>query len=81
MSRITTNLKLAAALMKTLKRLESDSSVDPHDPAFVQLKCTLLQKLMGLQVNTAEIEASLHLVPSPAPESAPIDDDEETAIA
>lgn len=59
MGRTTTNRKLAAALLKTL---ESDPAVDPQDPAFTHLKCTLLQRLLSLELETAETQASIHIV-------------------
>jgi hypothetical protein len=68
MGRVQSNRKIAEALLKTLKHLESDPTVDAHDPAFIQLKCTLIQRLMSLEVNTAEIRSPLHLVESSAAE-------------
>lgn len=64
MSRLTTNRTLAAALLKTIKRLEDDPSVDPQDPAYIQLKCTLLRRLLSLEVDVAEMEHSLRLAAS-----------------
>jgi hypothetical protein len=73
MSRLTTNRKLAAALLKTLARLEADPTLDPQEPAFIFLKCTLLQRLMTLQVSTAEIKSSLHVVEESEREPAKAD--------
>jgi len=64
MGHVSSNRKLAEALLKTLKRLESDPSIDSADPSFVHLKCKLLQRLMGLELDTAEIQSSIHLVDS-----------------
>jgi hypothetical protein len=67
MGRVKSNRKIAEALLKTLKHLESDPTVDTRDPAFMQLKCTLLQRLMSLELDTAQFQSSLHLVESPDP--------------
>ena len=64
MSRLTANRTLAAALLKTIKQLEDDPSVDPQDPAYIQLKCTLLRRLLSLELDVAEIEHSLRLAAS-----------------
>ena len=82
MGRLISNHKTAEALRKTLKQLEADTSVDPHDPAFLSLKCALLQRIMEFERDTAETRASIHLVESQDPElaeAAPKADD--TAIA
>jgi hypothetical protein len=84
MSRLTTNRHLATALLKTLSALEEDTSLDAQDPAFIHIKCTLLQRLLSLHVDTAEIKSSLHLVESPDPQcagSAAPDAVEDSAIA
>ena len=65
MGRVTSNRKLAEALLKTLKQLEADPTVDSEDPAFIHLKANVLQRLLSLEVDTAEIQASIHLVESP----------------
>lgn len=79
MGRVTSNRKLAEALLKTLKHLEADPTVDSDDPAFIHLKANVLQRLLSLEVNTAEIQASIHLVESPEAEAAPTADAEEDA--
>ena len=81
MGRITSNRKIAEALVKTLQRLEADPSVDPNDPAFIHLKCTFLQRLMSLELDDAEARNSIHLVEAAEPEPADSDDAEDTAIA
>lgn len=83
MSRITTNRRLAEALLKTIRRLEADPSLDPQEPAFVHLKCTLLQRLVSLEVDTAETESSIHLVEyaSDSREADPIAPQADSAIA
>ena len=85
MGRRKSNRHIAAALLKTIKRLEADTSVDQQDPAFIQLKCNLIQRLMSLEVDTAEIEASIHLLGSseqnPADPSEPAIPADDTAIA
>ena len=64
MGRITSNHKTAEVLRKTLQHLESDPTIDSQDPAFVALKCYLLQRLLELEQNTAQTKASIHLVES-----------------
>ena len=82
MGRIPSNRKLAEALLKTLKHLESDPSVDSTDPSFVHLKCSLLQRLMSLELDTAEIQSSIHLVDSEDSQPAePAKQDGKSAIA
>ena len=77
MGRITSNRKTAEALRKTLQQLESDPSVDPSDPAFVNLKCGVLQRVMDLELDTAETQASIHLVESPQPQPQNANKDED----
>jgi len=62
MGSVISNRKTAEALRKTLQHLESDPSVDSTDPAFVNLKCYLLQRVLELEHDTAETQASIHLV-------------------
>jgi hypothetical protein len=62
MGRVNSNRKTAEALRKTIRQLESDPTVDSTDPAFVQLKCTLLQRLIDYETDTAEALAHIHLV-------------------
>jgi hypothetical protein len=80
MGRVTSNRKLAEALLKTLRQLEADPTVDSDDPAFIHLKANILQRLLSLEVDTAEIQASIHLVESPEAEAA-ADTEEDAAIA
>lgn len=68
MRRVISNRKTAEALRKTLQHLESDPTVDSHDPAFVQLKLALLLRLMECEIGVAETLASIHLVESLEPE-------------
>ena len=78
MGSIISNRKTAEALRKTLQHLESDPSVDSQDPAFVNLKCYLLQRMLELDYETAETQASIHLVGSTETETsepAPVKND------
>jgi hypothetical protein len=68
MGRINSNRRTAEALRKTLQQLESDPTVDLTAPAFVQLKCAMLQRIMDSEVDTAETRARIHLVDSPQAE-------------
>ena len=73
MGRISTNRKLAEGLLKTLKHLEGDPTVDSNDPTFVHLKCVLVQRLLSLELDTAETQSSIHLVDAAEPEKAVYD--------
>jgi len=78
MGSVISNRKTAEALRKTLQHLESDPSVDSQDPAFVNLKCYLLQRMLELDYETAETQASIHLVESTETETsepAPVKND------
>jgi hypothetical protein len=68
MGRINSNRRTAEALRKTLQQLESDPTVDLTAPAFVHLKCAMLQRIMDSEVDTAETRARIHLVDSPQAE-------------
>ena len=83
MGRVSSNRQLAAALLKTIRHLEADSSVDQQDSAFIHLKCILTKWLLSLELDTAEIQSSIHLVESAEPERRQDveADDTETAIA
>jgi hypothetical protein len=83
MRRVSFNRRTAEALRKTLRQLESDPSIDPQEPAFIQLKCGLLQCLMNLEVDTAEIRSTLHLVEPPQhqPATSEADAEPDSAIA
>lgn len=62
MGRVSSNRRLAEALLKTIRRLEEDPAVDSRDAAFIHLKCNLIQRLMTLEVDAAEVESQIHLV-------------------
>lgn len=62
MGRVGSNRRLATALLKTLKRLESDTSVDQNEPAFIHLKCEILQRLLNLELDAAEHQSRIHAV-------------------
>jgi hypothetical protein len=72
MGRVKTNRALAEGILRTIQRLEADPNVDPQQPAFIHLKCSLMKRLLCLEVDTAAVESSIHLVerdPSPSSES------------
>jgi hypothetical protein len=69
MGRVTPNRKTAEALRKILQELESDPTVDSTGPAFVQLKCALLQRLMDCELDSAETPPRIHPVDSPEDQS------------
>ena len=77
----SSNRRIAEALLKTLRHLEADTSVDPQDPAFIQLKCTLLQRLLDLEIDTAEVRSSIHLVEQPEIEIEKSESGIDSAIA
>ena len=81
MGRPSSNRRIAEALLKTLRHLEADTTVDPQDPAFIQLKCTLLQRLLNLEIDTAEVRSSIHLVEQPEVEIENADGKADSAIA
>ena len=81
MGSIISNRKTAEALRKTLQHLESDPTVDSSDPAFVNLKCYLLQRVLELEHDTAETQASIHLVESSETEPDPVPSKDATRIA
>ena len=83
MGRSSSNRRTANVLRKTIKDLESDPTIDPRDPAFVNLKCTLLQRILQLENDKAHAEAVIHLI-DPAEEQAQkpaAQEDEDSAIA
>ena len=70
MGRISTNRQVAEALLKTLRQLEADPTVDSNDPIFIQMKCILVQRLLSLELDTAELQSSIHLVEAAEPDAA-----------
>ena len=56
------NRRTADVLRKTIRELESDPTVDRRDPAFVNLKCTLLQRILELENDKAHAEAVMPVV-------------------
>jgi hypothetical protein len=57
MSRIVSRRETAEALRKTLRHLESDPSIDSRDPAFLNLKHVLLDRITDCEMKTAETGA------------------------
>ena len=70
MGRVKTNRALAEGILRTIQRLEADPNVDPEEPAFIQLKCSLVKRLLGLEVDTATVESSIHLIERDSPTSS-----------
>jgi hypothetical protein len=68
MGRLKTNRALAEGVLKTIQRLEDDPNVDPEEPAFIQLKCNVVKRLLSLELDTAEIQSSIHLVEKSFPQ-------------
>lgn len=62
MGRVSSHRKTAAVLRKTLAELEADPTIDTQDPAFINLKCTLLNRILELETGKARVEAVIHLV-------------------
>ena len=84
MASVTNNRRLAQALIKTISRLEADPSIDHSDPAFIHLKCSLMQRLLNLELDSAEIRNSIHLVealPTDLGDDSKAKSPEETQIA
>ena len=81
MGSVISNRKTAEALRKTLQHLESDPTVDSSDPAFVNLKCYLLQRVLELEHDTAETQASIHLVESSETKPDPVPSKDATRFA
>ncbi len=77
--------KTADILRKTIEQLEADPTVDTQANAFVDLKCTLLSRILEIEASKARAESVIHLVDGPASEDAPKENraetDSDTAIA
>lgn len=54
--------KTADVLRKTIEQLEADPTIDTHTNAFVDLKCTLLNRILEIEENKARAESVIHLV-------------------
>lgn len=62
MGRESFNKRTANVLRKTIQQLEADPTVDTLDPAFVNLKCALLSRILQAETRMAEAESRIHLV-------------------
>jgi hypothetical protein len=62
MGRTIANRHLDEALRRTLQRLEGDFSLDLQDPAFIELKRWLLQRVMTLEDNGTEAQSKMKWV-------------------
>ena len=65
MARPQQQKRLAAVLRKTLKDVEAKSETDASDPAFIQLKSQLLQRIIQLDEQSTRARAVIHLVDTP----------------
>lgn len=61
-SRPSQQKRLAAVLGKTLRELEAKEETDANDPAFVQLKSHLVQRIIQLETDAARARAIIHIV-------------------
>ena|GEM_PF-6062147 len=66
MRRSSSSPKTADALRKTLQTLEADPALNPQDQAFVNLKHSVLQRILELQTEKVQAESAIHLVGLPA---------------
>ena len=80
-SRPSQQKRLAAVLGKTLKELEAKEGTDPNDPAFVQLKSHLVQRIIQLETDAARARATIHIVDAPESTEKPAEAAADTAIA
>jgi len=83
MGRQTPFRRTADVLRKTIQQLEHDPTIDTKGPAFVDLKCNLLHRILELEEGKARAESVIHLVDlqkqiSPDAES---ESDRDSAIA
>lgn len=83
MGRPTPYRKTAEVLRKTIQQLEDDPTIDTQGSAFVDLKCSLLNRIIELETDKARSESVIHLVDAreqdqSKPES---DSDKDSAIA
>ena len=56
--------KTADVLRKTIQQLEDDPTIDTQGSAFVDLKCSLLNRIIELEMGKARAESVIHLVGS-----------------
>ena len=54
--------RLSRVLRQTLQDLEQRQDIDPRDPAFISLKCTILARALDFRAQAARIEARIHLI-------------------
>lgn len=67
MGRQTPFRKTADVLRKTIQQLEDDPTIDTQGSAFVDLKCTLLNRILELETGKARAESVIHIVDSKDP--------------
>ncbi len=67
--------KTADVLRKTIQQLEADPTIDTHTNAFVDLKCTLLNRILEIEANKARAESVIHLVDPTTSEGTDVDGD------
>jgi hypothetical protein len=83
MGRQTSYKRTADVLRKTIKQLEDDPTIDTQGPAFVDLKCNLLHRILELEESKARVESVIHLVDSQEHdcEGSKREQDQDSAIA
>ena len=64
MGRQTPFRRTADVLRKTIQQLENDPTIDTQGSAFVDLKCSLLNRIIELETGKARAESVIHLVNS-----------------
>ena len=62
MVRASSLKRLARLLHQTIQTMERRPDVDPQDPMFITLKCSMLNRALELRTQAAEMEAGIHLV-------------------
>ena len=62
MGRASSSRRTAEVLRRTIEQLEADPTVDTGDRSFIDLKCSLLNRILEIETGKARTEAAIHLV-------------------
>jgi|KBSMisStaDraftv2_1062788.scaffolds.fasta_scaffold01015_17 hypothetical protein len=81
MGRQTPYRRTAEVLRKTIQQLENDPTVDTQGAAFVDLKCSLLSRIIELETGKARAESVIHLVDSEDQVSTEADEEQDSNSA
>jgi len=81
MGRQTPSRRTAEVLRKTIQQLEKDPTIDTQGAAFVDLKCSLLHRIIELEAGKARAEAVIHLVDSEDQVSTEADEEQDSNSA